>query len=139
MAKGLNVSEAGQRLGEAGFANSARYARGTQGKGGRWVGSASQAEANFKTGMAEFLAKGSLSRSMSEAGAASYDAGVQAKGIQNWGPGMNLGRAKYEKNVQKFASLWNAPLSTPRGAKRSPQNANRMTENMNRFIAAKGK
>ena len=139
MAKGLTVIEAGQRLSESGFANTERYRRGVSGKGSRWVGAASAAEANFKTGMSEFMAKGSLAKAIQDAGSQAYQTGVDTKGVNNWGPGMSLGAPKYQSKVAKYAALWNAPLATPHGAKRSAANQSRMIENKARFEAAKGK
>ena len=135
MAKGLTAQDAAQRLGQAGIAFGERYRKGVTGKGGRWVGAASIAGANFKTGMQEFLAKGDLGRSMSAAGAGAYDQGVTTKGVNNWGPGMQIGQDKYARKVGPAAALWNAPLSTPKGNRRSAANKQRMQENLARFEA----
>ena len=139
MAKGITAQEASQRLAESSGVGASRYQRGTQGKGGKWVGAASQAGANFKVGMQEFLAKGDLGKAMQEAGASAYDTGVSQKGVGNYSTGVAIGAPKYATKVQKFAALWNQPLSTPKGAKRSQANLNRMTENAKRFSTAAGK
>ena len=139
MSKGITAQEASQRLAESTSVGSSRYQRGTQGKGGKWVAAASQAGANFKTGMAEFLAKGDLGKAMQEAGGAAYDTGVSQKGVGNYATGVAIGAPKYAAKVQKFAALWNQPLATPRGAKRSAGNLQRMTENARRFQTAAGK
>ena len=129
--------QAAERLAAAGFTHSTRYADGTRGKGSSWVGASARAETNFKQGMSEFLAKGSLAARMNSAGAASYDQGVLLKGVNNWGSGMQVGQAKYLKNVQPFTQLWAATLPTARGNKRSPANLARMNENVKRFQDAK--
>src|SRR3990167_2729811 len=108
MSKGITVQEAAQRLTEAGARLSDRYARGTQGKGGRWLSGAGGAQTN-------------------------YAAGVQRKGVINWPQGMALGGDKYIKNAGAAAALWNQPLSTPKGPRRSAANKQRMAQNVDRF------
>lgn len=137
--KGISVQEAAQRLAESSGVGASRYQRGTQGKGSRWASGAAAGAANYATGVQASIVKGSFAKGVSEAGASSYDFGVQQKGVNNYGQGVQLGQDKYAKKTQKFAGLWNATLSTPRGAKRSPANLQRMTENVKRFEAAAGK
>lgn len=138
MPKGISVQEAADRLADAGLRLRDRYERGTAGKGGRWVGAAAVASKNFKDGMSEFLAKGDLGKAMQEAGGGAYDEGVRNKGVLNWPTGMAAGAAKYTRKVGKFAALWNQPLPTPKGAKRSPNNIKRISENIDRFQKARG-
>ena len=139
MSKGITAQEASQRLAESTSVGSSRYQRGTQGKGTKWVGASTQASANFKIGMQDFLAKGDLGKAMQEAGGAAYDTGVSQKGVGNYATGVAIGAPKYATKVQKFAAVWNQPLTTPRGPKRSPANLNRMTENAKRFQSAAGR
>ena len=138
MARNISLQEASKRLTEAGFAFSQRYQRGTQGKGGKWVSGASAAEKNFEDGMNRALRDKSWKKGINSAGAGAYDTGVQTKGVANWPTGMSLAGPKYERKTGKFASLWTQPLSTPRGARNSPQNRKRMEENVARFERAKG-
>lgn len=138
MPKGITVQEAADRLADSGLRLRDRYERGTAGKGGRWVGQAAAAAKNFKDGMSEFLAKGDLGKAMQEAGAGAYDEGVRNKGVLNWPTGMSAGAPKYVRKTGKFAALWNQPLPTPKGTRRSPANRKRIDENIDRFTKAKG-
>jgi hypothetical protein len=136
MPRGITLQEASARLQEAGVANADRYQRGTSGKGAKWHQATTAAEANYQEGIQRALSEKRFGKGVQAAGASSYDAGVSAKGVANWPTGMRLAGPKYEKKVQKFVALWNAPLSTPKGSRRSPANLKRMTENVERFIKA---
>ena len=138
MPKGITVQEAAQRLAEAGVRLSDRYQRGASGKGGRWQSAAAGAETNYQQGVTEAIAKKSFSKGVSDAGAAAYDQGVSGKGVLNWPTGMQVAGDKYARKTQKFAGLWNQPLATPRGSRRSPANRKRIDENIDRFVRAKG-
>ena len=133
MSKGITVQEAAQRLTEAGARLSDRYQRGTQGKGGRWLTGAGGAQGNYSAGVQASIAAGSFSKGVQRAGAGSYDAGVQRKGVINWPQGMALGGDKYARNTSAAAALWNQPLSTPKGPRRSAANKQRMAQNVDRF------
>ena len=133
MAKGISVQEAAERLEEAGIRLSDRYARGASGKGSKWLAGAGRAGQNYQEGISRALAEKSFEKGVQEAGATAYDQGVQLKGVNNWGSGMQTSGDKYVRKTQKFAALWNQPLSTPRGARRSAANAKRMQENVTRF------
>ena len=115
-----------------------RYRRGASGKGGKWQTGAGAAEQNFQEGIQRALATKAFSKGVSEAGASAYDQGVANKGVNNWGTGLQVSGDKYARKTGKYAALWNQPLATPRGAKRSASNLKRMTDNVARFIAAKG-
>ncbi len=136
--KGISVQEAAQRLSDAGVRLSDRYAKGATGKGSKWASGAGGAEANYVQGVQEGIAKKRFSAGVAAAGPSAYDQGVQLKGVNNWGSGMQVAGDKYVRKTQKFASLWTQPLSTPRGARRSPNNVKRITENIARFQAAAG-
>ena len=107
---------------------------GASGKGSKWLTRTSAAGANFQEGIQRALAAKSFDKGVAAAGASSYDEGVRNKGTLNWGTGMQAGGSKYEKKVQKFASLWSQELATARGSRRSPANLKRMQENVDRFI-----
>lgn len=133
MAKGISVQEAASRLAEAGIRLSDRYARGASGKGSKWAAGAAKAGTNYQEGISRALAEKKFEKGVSEAGPTAYDQGVQTKGINNWGSGMQVAGDKYARKTQKFAALWNQPLPTPRGARRSAANLKRMQDNVARF------
>lgn len=124
---------------QAGLSRSQRYAEGTSGKGGKWQSGAAAGEGNYKTGVTAALASGAYGKGVGKAGASAYDSGVRLKGVNNWPTGMQQGGSNWAKGVQPFQSLWVAALSTARGAKRSPNNLKRMSENVERFTKAGGK
>lgn len=136
MAKGISLQEAANRLRDAGIRLGERYRQGATGKGGRWLQGASAAQTNYDQGVQQAIATKSFSKGVQGAGASAYDSGVQNKGVLNWGTGMQVGGEKYVRKTQKFAALWNTPLSTPRGPRRSPANLTRMSENVKRFQQA---
>ena len=137
MPKGISVQEASARLTEAGIRLSDRYTRGASGKGGRWLTGASGAQANYDSGVQAAIAAKSYGKGVQGAGSTAYDTGVSTKGAANWPTGMQFAGPKYERKMQRFATLWNQPLTTPRAARRSPQNRQRMNENADRFQKAK--
>lgn len=133
----VSPQEAARRLAEAGFQRGDRYIAGASGKGSKQVAGAMAGVNNYKEGLNKSLAEGRYEKGIQSAGPTAYDEGVRNKGANNWGPGMQVGAAKYQKNIQKVANLWNQPLTTARGAKGSAANLTRMQENVKRFQAAK--
>ena len=129
----INVQEAQRRLESAGFAMSDRYVAGATGKGSKWQSAAAAAGKNYQEGVQQAISRNAFTSGVQAAGSSAYDSGVQSKGAANWGTGMQAGGAKYAKNVQKYSAFWGKALSTPRGARRSPANLARMTENVQRF------
>jgi len=136
MPRGISPAEAAARLSAAGSASQDRYQKGTAGKGNAWLSGASASEANYQAGVQAAIGKKKFSSGVQRAGATAYDQGVQNKGALNWSTGMQFASTNYQKGVQKVASLWNQPLSTPRGPKGSPNNLKRMTDNVQRFQQA---
>ena len=135
----VSVEEARQRFEDAGFQRVDRYETGTEGKGSAWAAAKTRAKTNFAPAMAEALSKDLFGKGLDRADAGDYDRGIRDKGVQNWGTGMQAGGSKWGNRVQKFASLWDASLGTAAGPKRSAANLKRMTENVQRFVAAAGK
>lgn len=129
-----SLQEAAARLTEAAPVAARRYQDGTRGKGNDWFTGASNAGDNWSQGVSRAQAEGSFSKGVNEAGAGSYEEGVRNKGVRNYPTGLAASGGKYARKVQKFTSLWDSPLSTPRGPKRSAQNLQRMSENAQRFI-----
>ena len=138
MPRGISLQEAAARLAESGIRLSDRYQRGASGKGSKWASATGASEQNYNDGIQKAIAAKSFSKGISEAGAGAYDQGVSQKGVLNWPTGMQFADAKYQKKTGKFAALWNQPLSTPRGSRRSAANLKRMQENVDRFAKAKG-
>ena len=130
------MQEAAGRLSEAGIRLSDRYARGASGKGSKWAAGAGRAGANYQEGISRALAEKKFEKGVQDAGPSAYDAGVSLKGVNNWGTGMQTAGDKYVRKTQKFAQLWNQPLATPRGSRRSAANLKRIQENVARFQAA---
>lgn len=89
--------------------------------------------------MAEVLSKDLYSKGLEKATGEDYDRGISTKGIPNWGTGMQAGGLKWANRIGKFSSLWGAALPTAAGPRRSAANLKRMTENVQRFVAAAGK
>lgn len=135
----VSVEEAANRLEEAGINFADRYAKGVEGAGGKWHSAASKAGKNYEVGVTQAMQRDAFQKGIQEAGASAYDEGVRTKGVTNWPTGMQVAGAKYARKIQKFATLWDAPLATPKGARRSPQNIKRMQENAERFIRVAGK
>ena len=138
MPKGITIQEAAARLADAGIRLGERYRVGTTGKGSKWSAGASGAEANYKTGVAAAAAAGMFGKGVSRAGPGAYDEGVRTKGVNNWPTGMQFAGTKYQRNAAAAAGLWNQPLKTPKGARRSAANRARITENLDRFQALRG-
>lgn len=137
MARNISPQEAARRLSQAGFSYADRYRQGTQGKGNEWQAGAAAGTENYEQGVQKALAENRYEEGVSRAGGGRYDEGVRTKGVQNWPTGMQTADRRYMEGIQPFTSLWNAPLSTPRGVSGSPANITRMTENVKRFQEAK--
>lgn len=137
MAKNISPQEAARRLSSAGFNFADRYQAGVEGKGSEWQRGASAASGNYTAGIQRALAENAFEKGVSRAGASRYDDGVRTKGINNWPTGMQLAEDRYIEGIQPFQGLWDAALPTARGPKGSPANLKRMTENVQRFQAAK--
>ena len=135
----VSVQVARQRFEDAGFQRADRYEAGTKGKGNEWAASKGRAKVNYTPAMQEVLSKNLYEKGLDRADAGDYDRGIRDKGIANWGTGLQAGGVKWEKRIAKFVALWDQPLKTPGGPKRSANNLKRMAENVQRFIDASGK
>lgn len=131
--------QAKDRFAEAAFSRVARYQEGTAGKGASWQSSKARAKTNYTPAMQEALQKDAYGKGLEKADASDYDAGVRDKGVNNWPVGMQAGSDKFADRIQKFVPLWGQDLPTSSGQRRSAANIKRMTENVQRFIAAAGK
>lgn len=132
----VSAREAAERFSSAAITNSDRYRQGAVGKGSKWKSASARAKTNFVTGMQEALASKSYEKGYDNADANDYDRGVETKGVQNWGTGVQASQDKYEERIAPFERLWGEELPTARGAKRSQANLKRMTENVMRFQKA---
>lgn len=132
----ITVTEAARRLAESGTVAGRRYQDGVRGKGSDWQAGAAAGEDNFVAGIQRAISEGSFGKGVAEAGAQAYTEGVENKGVRNFPQGLASAGPKYMRKVQKFAGLWGSPLPTPRGAKRSGANLQRVQENIQRMINA---
>ena len=137
MAKNISPQEAAKRLASAGFNFADRYQKGVANKGADWQRGAAAAAPNYAAGVQKALADNRFAKGVQAASASNYDEGVRNKGVNNWPTGMQLAENRYTEGVAPFTSLWNTALGTPRGPKGSPANLQRMTQNVERFKAAK--
>ena len=138
MPRGISLAQAAERLEAAGINFGDRYEAGTRGKGDEWFEGASGAQQNWEQGVTRAAQEDAFSKGVRDAGAGAYDEGVRTKGVTNWPTGMGVAGPKYMRKTERFQRLWDSPLPTPRGARRSPANVKRMEENRQRFIETAG-
>ena len=130
------LEQAKERFAEAGLTRTDRYQQGTEGKGSVWNSSKERAKVNYAPAMQEALANKSFDKGLDDVDAGDYDRGIREKGVNNWGVNMQASAEKFAEKIGKFVPLWDRPLTTPRGARRSQANMKRMQENVMRFAEA---
>lgn len=106
------------------------YKAGVQNAGGRWQAGAEASEDAYATGVSEALAEKRFGKGVRKAGAAKYQDNAVKLGPERFRTGVANAEQAYVKGSAPFVSAMASTTLSPRGARGSSQNANRVREQM---------
>lgn len=106
---------------------SADYEAGVQAPRKDWARVTVAAADAWKAGVTAAIAAGSFSRGVAKAGVAKWQQGAITKGVQRWGPGVQLAEEAYATGFAPYADAIRRTTLPPRFARRDPRNMARVT------------
>ena len=91
-----------------------------------WARAAVAAADAWKAGVTNAIQQGLFSKGVTKAGLAKWADGAATKGVQRWGPGVQLGQEAYRAGFAPYADAIRRVTLPPRYARRDPRNLARV-------------
>jgi hypothetical protein len=105
---------------------SGAYEQGVKNPRVNWEEATKNAEANYKAGITDAMAKGRFGKGVAKAGSAKWQAGALAKGAQRFSQGVQLSQDAYASGIAPYLDTIKNLTLPPKGPKGSPQNIERV-------------
>jgi len=99
-----------------------------------WQRAALAADAAWKAGVQTAITQNLFTRGINRAGTAAWQRGATTKGVQRWGPGVQLAEATYGAAFAPFVEAIRRVTLPPRFARRDPRNLLRVAAIVNAMI-----
>lgn len=91
-----------------------------------WQAATSAAEPAYQAGIQQAIAQKRYTKGVSARGTAGWQKKTIDKGMQRWGPGVQMAREDYERGFAPFAAVIERTTLPPRAAKGDPRNIERV-------------
>ena len=105
---------------------SAEYQKGVQAPKRDWGTATKAALEAYKAGLTASVAKGSWLKGVTRAGTGKWQANSVSKGVQRWGPGVQLAQDDYQRAIGPYNEAIRRTTLPPRFARRDPRNLERV-------------
>jgi hypothetical protein len=115
----------------------ADYESGVKAPRTSWARAAGAASEAWKAGVQAAVAANSFGKGVAKAGDAAWAEGASTKGVQRWGPGVQLSVGKYQTGFAPYQAAIARVTLPPRFARRDPRNLLRVTAIVDALKAAK--
>jgi len=102
------------------------YADGIANPRRSWSQGALAAEQAFKEGVTAAATAGRFGKGVRAAGDGKWLDGATKKGVQRWGPGVQMGQDRYQQGFAPYASAIGSATLPPRYKRRDPRNLERV-------------
>ena len=126
MANIRSVDQIGQKWATVTPQRAADFEAGIQNPKADWAQNTANANQAWKDGVAKAVAADRFSKGVAKAGTAAWQEGALQKGVQRWGPGVQLAQGKYEVGFAPYREAIARLQLPPRFAKRDPRNLERV-------------
>lgn len=103
------------------------YQKGVQNPVKDWKTATAAAEDSYKSGVAAASAAGRFGKGVAKAGTEKWQAKAVSKGVDRWGPGVQIAKPDYEAGFAPYASAIAALTLPPRYPKGDPRNLDRVS------------
>lgn len=133
------ASQSARRWSEGAAASTGRYVEGAQQTTKDQSAAAIAAKPLYQQGIQEALAQGRYEKGLQKSGKSGWLRGINEKGAANYGTGVTAQSAEsaYVQNSGKYDAARDAAKGTPRQAKGSPANLQRVAAVVNALRAVK--
>ncbi len=101
-----------------------------------WSTNTKAAAGAFVSGIQAAIAEKRFERGVDRTGDSGWQEPTISKGVQRWGPGVQLAQSKFAQRFAKFASALAAVNLPPRFARRDPRNLDRVKAVVDAMVAA---
>ena len=103
------------------------YKKGVENPTKDWKAATAEAEESYKTGVSEAANAGRFGKGVNKAGTEKWKAKAVTKGVDRWGPGVQIAKPDYEAGFAPYASTIAALTLPPRYPKGDPRNLDRVS------------
>ena len=107
-------------------ARAAEYEDGVKNPRADWARETAAAEPSYVAGIQSSISLKSFVKGVNKAGTAKWAAGATTKGVQRFGPGVQVAQSEYEKGFAPFREAIARVSLPPRFARRDPRNLARV-------------
>ena len=104
------------------------YAEGIENPSKDWKSSTQAGVANYKTAMADSLAKDTFSKSINRSSTENWKQNAKDKGVVRWPEGIRLGSQNYATGFSPYRDVIQNTVLPPRGPKGAPGNIQRVAK-----------
>lgn len=126
MAEIRAVSEIAEKWARVTPQRSEDYEQGVRNPKEDWASKTAGAADNWKQGVQQAAQDGRFTKGVQAAGTSKWQDRTIAKGVQRWGPGVQLGQGDYETGFAPFAAVIARTQLPPRFPKGDPRNIERV-------------
>lgn len=102
------------------------YREGVQSPRVDWADATRAAADNYATGVQAAVTENSFTKGVDRAGTSKWKRGATTKGVQRWGPGIQLAQADYQAGFAPYHEAIAALNLPPRFPRRDPRNLERV-------------
>jgi len=102
-----------------------------------WSRAAAAANPAWKDGVAKAVQADSFAKGVTRAGTERWQRGASVKGVQRWGPGVQIAEGDYRDGFAPYHSAIAAVTLPPRYARRDPRNLDRVKAVVDAIVRVK--
>jgi len=102
------------------------YEKGVKSPTKDWAASAKAAEESYKQAVVKAAQEGRFGKGVSKAGTGKWQSKASTKGVDRWGPGVQMARQDYEAGFAPYAEAIKTISLPPRYPKGDPRNIERV-------------
>lgn len=102
-----------------------------------WARATGAASDSWKAGVTAAIQANSFAKGVARAGTPAWQEATLLKGVNRWGPGVQLGQDKYARGFAPFRDAIERCNLPPRGPRRDPRNLERVKAIVDCLVKAK--
>lgn len=119
-------SEVAEKWGRVTPERAQDYADGVQNPKKDWAQATKNSEDTYKQGVLASISRGAFGKGVDKAGTSKWQKGAVEKGVDRFGPGVQVAQDDYEKGVAPYLDVIERTTLPPRYPKGDPRNIARV-------------
>ncbi len=132
-----STAEIARKWAEVTPGRSGEYDKGVRNPKKDWAKKTADANAAYKEGIQESIAKDRFKKGVEKAGTTTWQKGAVEKGTSRFGPGVAVAEDKYEKGFAPYRDTIEKTALPPRFKRRDPRNIERVVAMVNALSKTK--